>query len=288
MEFNEIETRLHMTLDALSNQTGDVKIDEAWIDQAAEEFRASLKKQLLPEERTFKLRASNIGRPLCQLQNEANGLAKEPMDYNHIVRMLHGDAIEAIVNLLIKAAGINVTGSKTQVEFDVNGTIIKGEDDIEIDGKVYDVKSSSPYAFSHKWSEGWNEVYHQDTFGYVAQLYIYAEGDPKRMGGWIVCDKSSGEIKVVDARPTPDQIEAIKSRISHTERAITLGHDFERQFEPEEETFYKKPTGNYLVPMTCTFCDFQKHCWPNAKLLPKAGSKAQSPKPTWYVTTENK
>lgn len=282
-EFNALETQIHMTLDALSNQTGDVVVTDEMIDQAAEEFRASLKKQLQPEPRTFGLRASNIGRPLCQLQSEQAGLSKLPNDYNHIFRMMLGDATEAIMNLVLKAAGVNVTGAKTIVELDVNGTIIKGEDDVEIDNKVYDVKSASPYAFNHKWEGGWESVYHQDSFGYVEQLYTYAGRDPDRMGGWIVVDKSSGEVRVVDAKPTPEQLELIEARIRRTERAITEKTEFSQEFTAEEELFYKKPTGNYVVPMTCTFCSFMKHCWPEAELLPKQSSKAESPKKVWYT-----
>jgi PHD/YefM family antitoxin component YafN of YafNO toxin-antitoxin module len=284
--FNEIEARLHMTMESLSNRRDDVVITDEMIDIAAEEFKASLKRQLQPTERTFKLRASNIGRPLCQLQSENNGLEKSSTDYNHIVRMLYGDATEAIMNLIIRASGVDVTGAKTRVANDVNGTIIEGEDDIEIADKVYDVKSCSSYAYAHKWAGGWESLFHTDSFGYVEQLYMYAGGDPKRMGGWIVVEKSSGEVKVVEAQPTPEQIEIIKERISRAERAITLNEPFQQQFFAEPETFYKKPTGNYLVPMTCTFCDYMKHCWPNAELLPKQASKSESPKPVWYAYTE--
>lgn len=285
--FNELETRLKMTLDALSNRES-VHIEDDWIEQAGEDFKASLRRQLHPSEREFRLRASNIGKPLCQLQQEQAGTPAARMDYNHIIRMLIGDAVETITMLALKAAGTNITGGKNKVELDVNGTIIKGEDDVWIDDKVWDVKSCSTYAFQHKWAEGWRGVYYGDTFGYVAQLYTYAGGDFNKMGGWIVIDKSSGEIKVVEATPTPDQEDTIRGNINTAERTITNNLPFRKQFEAEEETHYKKPTGSLKVPMVCTFCSFMHTCWPDAVSKTPSQSKAQNARPVWYTHYEPK
>lgn len=284
-EFNELETRLKMTLDALSNG-GSVHVDPDWIKDSSDEFEAALNKQLGPQEvREFKLRASNIGKPLCQLQLDAFSNNKTPSqrEYNHILRMMVGDATEAAVNLIIKASGANITGQKGRVEFKVGETIIKGENDIEIDNKVYDVKSCSSYAFQNKWEKGWEGLLKYDGFGYVEQLFIYAEGDPNRMGGWIVFDKSSGEIKVVEARPTPEQLDQIRAKIELAEVTIREGRDFKRLFQPEVETFYKKPTGNMVLPMTCVFCDHKRQCWPDAVYASNPSSKAETPPKKWYA-----
>lgn len=280
--FNKIEAVLHMTLESLSN--GDkVEFEDAWFDEAAEEFKAALIKQLRPEPREFKLRSSNLGRPLCQLQMEKNGAPKARMPYNHIVRMMIGDATEVMMNLFLKAAKVNVTDSKVVSTIDVNGTTVRGENDIEIDNKVYDIKSSSPYSFTHKWERGWNGVYEGDTFGYAAQLYSYAKGDPARMGGWIVVEKSSGEVKVVPAEPTATQLEELAKLISDNERAITEDRPFERKFEAEAETYYRKETGNIVIPVTCTFCSYITTCWPEARLVSNPSSKAKAPVPKWYL-----
>jgi hypothetical protein len=39
----------------------------------------------------------------------------------------------------------------------------------------------------------------------------------------------------------------------------------DRPYEPEEETYYKKPTGRWVLPWQCSYCGFAKHCWPTAK-----------------------
>ena len=118
-------------------------------------FKDCLRKQLSQREQGFRLRMSNIGRPVCQLQMEKSGAEKGKMPYNHILRMMFGDSIEVIVELLCKVAKINVTGGKSQAKWEIGGETIEGENDIEIDGKVFDTKSTSPWAFDNKWQDGW-------------------------------------------------------------------------------------------------------------------------------------
>ncbi len=287
-QFSELEARIQMTLDALSNGEG-VEVKEEWIVAAGEAFADAIRRKVKEGKRTFKgLRTSNIGKPLCQLQQEQMGTDQGRMPYNHVVRMLIGDAVEQVIELAVKASGVNITGGKNRVKLLVNETTIPGEDDINLDDEVWDIKSSSPYLFEHKWNDGWNGVYHKDTFGYVEQLYGYAKAQNKGMGGWIVVDKSSGEIRVIKATPTPEQLAHIEAKVSDTEQAIREKRPFVKCFDAEEEYFRKKPTGNKLVPTVCTFCPFIHSCWPNAMLKPKGMSKAQEPKPTWYTVYDER
>lgn len=282
-EFSELETRIHMVLDALSNGEG-VEIKDEWIDEAGAAFTDALRQHVREGKRKFRLRMSNMGKPLCQLQHEKKGTPAQRYPYNHVVRMMIGHAVESIVTMAIKASGVNVTGGKSgQVALQVNDSVINGEDDIQIEGAVWDVKSSSPYLYQHKWSHGWDHIYHTDTFGYVEQLYGYAKAQDLELGGWIVADKSSGEVKVVPAKPTDEQLKDIENNIKRTEKALSDDIPFERRFTDEEELFRKKPTGNKVLPRVCTFCQFQKACWPNAVLKPQAFSQAKEPTPTWYT-----
>lgn len=286
-EFSELEARIHMVLDALSNGE-EVEIKDEWIEEAGKAFTDSLRKNVREGKRKFRLRMSNMGKPLCQLQHEKNGTPAQRNPYNFFVRMMIGNAVEHIVTMAIKASGANVTGGKEgQVTLDVNGHIINGEDDIQIDGKVWDVKSSSPYLYQHKWYHGWEHMYHTDTFGYVEQLFGYATAQNLPMGGWVVIDKSSGEVKVVEATPTAEQLVEIEKKIQHTDKVLNSDAPFEKLFMEEDEMFRKLPTGNKLVPMTCVFCQFQKADWPNAVLKPQAMSQAKEPKPTWYTEYVN-
>lgn len=283
MTINMIEAEIRHALDRLSNNE-DIFVDEKWIDDAAEMFREAMRKQFLPSEdrRDFRLRMSNIGRPLCQLQMEKSGAPKARMSYNHIMRMAIGDATECIMEIVIRAAGLNVTGGKTKVELDLGNAVIKGEDDIEIDDKVWDTKSCSPWAFSNKWADGIEGLRKGDDFGYMAQMIGYSHGQGKQPGGWFVVNKSTGEVMAVTADLHEGEAKAILDEVREKVDAINSDAPFKRCFEAEEETFYKKPTGNKRLPTACGFCDFMKTCWPEAVHKPQTGSQAKSPRYYWY------
>ena len=284
-----LQDQIHEVLDHLSNNEGNkLDIEDSWIEEAGEAFKAALRRQLTRQEEDFRLRMSNIGRPLCQLQMAKQGAVQERKPYNHIVRMMHGDAIECIMDVILRIAKANITGGKSKVEFDLGGHTIKGEDDVEIDNKVYDIKSASPFAFEHKWKKGLTALKENDDFGYVGQLIGYSDGQGLKTGGWIVVCKSSGQVLVMDAAFSDEEKQAIKSEMEMKVNAINQDWAFKRCFEPEDDFFNKKFTGSKKLPMSCNFCDFKKSCWPNAKLLPQPMSKAKEPKQNWYVTYQGK
>jgi hypothetical protein len=281
MSFNILETKIRMALDKWSNDE-PIEYKEEWIEEAGEQFKDALRKQLKPRENQFRMRMSNIGRPLCQLQMEKMGEERSRNSYNSIIRFLLGDATEVLVEFVLKVAGVNVTGGKSEAKLSVNGTTILGENDVEIDNKIYDTKSSSPWAYEHKWGDGWQGVAKDDPFGYINQLYGYSEGTGLEPGGWIVVNKSTGELRVVDAEFTTDDKDKIRTDVSNTVEKLMSDAPFERCFEPQDEYFQRKLTGSKRLPMNCTFCPYLNKCWPDAVYKPQTGSKAVSPRHFWY------
>lgn len=282
MDPSVLEATIHSTLDRLSNNE-PVEFEEEWIEEAGEQFKAALKKQFTPRDPEFRVRMSNVGRPLCQLQMQKANAPQSRMPYNHIVRMLIGDSAEVVLRIIMRMAGVNVTSDGDKVALEVAGETIKGDSDIDVDNKVYDIKSSSPWGFQNKWLKGYAKLAENDSFGYVGQLSGYADAQEKDLGGWIVVDKSSGEVAVVGSEATEDDVRAI--RTDRKNKVIALQNDvpFMRQFEPIEETYYGKSTGAKKLPMECTFCNFMKACWPEAERLPAPKSKAKNPARNWYV-----
>lgn len=285
MSLNILEHQLHMVLDKLSNGE-PVEYEESWIEEAGEMFKDTLRKQLEPREDGFRIRMSNVGRPSCQLQHEKAGTPKSKNPYNNIVRFMLGDATEVLVELYLKLARVNITGGKDKVQLDVGETTILGENDVEIDDKIYDTKSSSPWAYDNKWAMGWEGVAKDDAFGYVPQLLGYSDASNKEPGGWLVVNKSTGEIKVVDAEFTDADKRAIRNKIASNVELITTDAPFEKCFEPQDEYFRKQLTPNKRLPINCTFCNYLHACWPDAKYRPQTGSKAQSPRHYWYAEYE--
>ena len=58
---------------------------------------------------------------------------------------------------------------------------------------------------------------------------------------------------------------------------------FERCFEPVEETFRKKPTGNKILGEECGWCKYRFKCWPSLKELPSLASQAKEPPMVAYI-----
>lgn len=284
----QIELKLKMIMDRLSNRES-VQIDETLIQETVKSFEETLRRQLTSENKDFTLRMSNLGRPNCQLYHEKNNSPKDRLPYNHILRMLIGDAVESYTDLFLKASGLNVSGGKDEVKLhfhleDNKIVSVSGTSDIDIEELVWDIKSASPFMYETKWSKGFDKIYEEDTFGYCAQLYGYSKAQKKKAGGWIVVNKSSGEFMVVPFTPDNEQLEKIRNDAKETVKYITDDSaKFAKCFSDQDELFYKKKTGNKVLPFVCVMCGYKGSCWPNAQLKPKAKSKAANPQTVWYT-----
>lgn len=261
------------------------EIPEALLDKFAEDCKVALKRQLSPQEdRKFSVRLSQIGKPVCQQQCEKLGVEGEDDEYNLPLKFLMGDLVEAVMMVLLEMSGVKVEDEQDKVEYDgIGGTM-----DCTLDGKVYDIKSCSSYAFEHKFEAGFHSLLESDTFGYVPQLYSYAEAKGKKAGGWVAMDKTTGKITVCE---TPiadnfyrkDALKLIKVNVSILEKTKTVA-DIQPQYKPEEETYYRKPTGEMVLSRTCGYCKFKLQCFPQAELKSSPTSKAKIPPKKWYTT----
>ena len=206
---NSILLQVQQYLDSVSKEP--VKLDKQLVQEFGEACKNALLKQFEETRRDkFETRMSNIGRPLCQLQMEAKGIKGEGQPYNNKMRNTFGDLIEALAIFVMKSSGIKITNEQKKVNYKFNGDSIEGRQDVEIDGKIWDIKSASPYSFEKKFGEagGFNEVVREDSFGYASQGFLYAESQSKDFGGWIVINKSTGEWAVCE---TPKLVEPHKS-----------------------------------------------------------------------------
>jgi hypothetical protein len=272
------------------SSTGRVNISEEIIEQFGEDCKTAFRKQFTEQRsKDFSIRMSSIGKPLCQLKMEKNKTSSESPPYNFKMRFLFGDLIEAAAIGIIKAAGIKIQSEQKKVHNEIAGTKIQGTYDVEINDKIYDIKSASPWSFDNKLSKGFNSVEEDDTFGYVVQGSLYSDSAKKPFGGWIVINKSTGEWQVVE---TPEQDEEYKKKALKTAetniKALVNDEPFERCFEAKPETFNKVLTGNKVLNTICGFCSFKKACWGSElKYLPQQQSKAKSPRWQWYTEVIN-
>lgn len=242
-------------------------------DLVASDVKAALNKQFNSGPRgEFRLRMSNIGKPKCQLWFEKNDPEdRTPFPPHFLMNMILGDIVEAVFKGLLRASGQDFKDNDNVTLKLPNGQEIKGEYDMEMDGKIDDVKSASPLSYKNKFTD-FETLSKGDSFGYVSQLVGYATAAGKDVGGWWVVNKGSGEFKYVDASEVDK--DAVLENIQSVVDYIENGEPFERCFEPVPETYRRVPSGNLVLTKGCSWCDFKHKCHPTLQTLPSRVSKA--------------
>jgi hypothetical protein len=287
-----IQLKIHKFLQDI--QSKPYSIPEDLLVKFGNETRLALKKQFEREPRPFKISMSNAGKPLCMLQYEQQGLK----DNMNIIRNLYGDIVEDIVLFLLHASGINVISELQRVSLVYDGIQINGEYDVVLDLgdglKVWDIKSASEWTFKNKFTDvNFDKFVEEDYFGYVTQLMLYSEGLGIPAGGWIITNKSDGELAIVEVPQSQDEYR--RSSIERTKQALkqasktqgtTNNKSIPREFKSFAETYKRKPTGNYHLVMPCVMCSARWKCWPSLRVVPQESSTAKFPKMMHYVNKE--
>ena len=278
------ELALHQYLDNATK--GKSSMSKETIKQVSKDIEETLSRQFGSRTKRdkFKLRMSNVGRPSCQLWFEKNKPEKAlPRPTTFVMNMMIGDIIEAIFKGLLKEAGVKYENSD-KVKLDLDGTQIEGTYDLVINDAVDDIKSASNWSYINKF-DSFEKLKESDGFGYIAQLAGYAKASNKKAGGWWVVNKANGDFKYVPATSLDIEQECtnIKNTISKIE-----DNKFERCFEPIDETFRGKPTGNKILNDGCIFCAFRYECWESLQDLPSLVSQAQTKKIVPYISIKER
>ena len=269
---------------------GKAEMPSYLFDEFAELSRKALEKHFTRKKEDFRLRMSNVGKPLCQLQMQAKGVEPEKPSHDFIVRMIIGDMLEALVTVLLKAAKIEVKSQHQKVSLGVGDRQIEGEYDIELDDGIYDIKSVSPFSFTTKFNadNGYDKIKQSDSFGYISQGHGYGMAANKPFKGWIAINKTTGEIVFTDSKHTDEEKKEVYSKIYNTSVALLDEKPFERCFTDVEEVYYSKPTGNRTLGIECSYCPYKHDCWDNLEFRRQLPSKGKNPKWTWYTKIDPK
>ena len=279
---------------------GDVKVSLPNLSQVATDCEESARKQLSRERGDFRIRMSGLGRPLCQQVLEKHGI-KEEMDYNALFRFFFGDLTEAALMLVMREAGVDIVDFQKAVDLTIDGVLVKGTLDVIIrdelgQEKVWDVKAASDWAYKYKFTGmgGYDKLKEDDPFGYVMQGFLYAESVGLPFGGWIVVNKSDGQVAMVEV---PDWSEDDKAEyLEDAKKRVRFLSNPEvkpfKPYKPEAETYRRDgviiDTGNKLLPRECNLCGYRYHCWPNAILHNRVTSRAKNPPQVWYSVLKKK
>ena len=198
-------------------------------------------------EKDGKLRMSVLGKPTRQLWYDRYS-PKKTKDYDASLNLkfLYGHILEHLILYLAELTGHKVEHRQKKVEIDN----IKGHLDAVVDGEVCDVKSASAFGFK-KFKNG--ELVGDDPFGYLAQLSGYETGMGTSKGGFLVIDKSTGDICLYkpDELAKPNVPTLIK-RLKETLESRT----------PPEKCYELSETkgGNKSLPIGCQFCSHKWEC----------------------------
>ena len=193
------------------------------------------------------LRMSSIGKPSRQLWYDKHSPKdRKDEDTGMNLKFLYGHIIEHLVLYLAELAGHKVEDQQRKVE--VEG--VSGHIDSIIDGEICDVKSASSFSFK-KFKSG--EIVGDDPFGYHAQLAGYEAGCGTKEGGFLVVDKSNGDICFYK----PDDMAKPNVKQLITDLRVSLEQD-----TPPEKCypFKEEKNGNKTLAIGCQFCPHKWEC----------------------------
>ena len=202
-------------------------------------------------EKDGKLRMSVLGKPPRQLWYDRFSPKKtKSYDASLNIKFLYGHILEHLLLYLAELTGHKVADQQKKVEIDN----IKGHIDATVDGEVCDVKSASSFSFK-KFKTG--ELVGDDPFGYHAQLSGYETGMGTNKGGFLVMDKSTGDVCFYK----PDEL--AKPNVPNLIKTL---QDTLKRNSPPDRCYELSETkgGNKSLPIGCQFCAHKWECYQDA------------------------
>lgn len=230
-------------------------LDETTLAVFGIQMSKLMKDKLTPRTKsaTGKLWMSSIGKTDRQVWYSYNGYQGEKMDAPTLLKFLMGDIWEAIIILLAKAAGHEVTEEQKPVAIDG----VTGRKDCKIDGITVDVKSASSYSFK-KFQDG--TLRKDDPFGYLYQIAGYREAEevPGQTAAFLAADKQNGNLALLQL----DKLELPNAtkRIAHLKEVVASPTIPEKCYDAVPLGV----SGNMKLPTGCSYCGFKKECWKDA------------------------
>ncbi len=114
---------------------GEASLPPEVIKEFGESCQKAIEKQFNSNKKEWRLRMSEVGKPLCQQQLGKQNVEYET-EYNAIVKFLLGDLIEAMAIAILRGAGIELEKIQEPVSLDIANIKLEGTYDVKIDGKI--------------------------------------------------------------------------------------------------------------------------------------------------------
>ena len=197
------------------------------------------------------LRLSMIGQPARKVWYSVRSTEQEELAGSDYIKFLYGDILEALLVFLSKVSGHKVSDQQKQVV--LNDVV--GHQDAVVDDVLVDFKSASSFSFK-KFTEGM--IFKDDPFGYVAQLSAYAQANNAREAGWVVIDKTTGQIAYCPVH---------RMEMINASQKIDYLRDAIKDSEPPSRCYDDVPdgkSGNMQLAVGCNYCPYKFDCWSDA------------------------
>ena len=240
------------------------------IDKAVEEF----KERVGDEFKNFltQTRGESKSRPEPRLSSMGVSCARkhwyrandlpldQPFTAPTYIKFFYGHLLEQFLMVLVKLSGHSVSGEQDEVSFQG----VTGHRDGVVSGHTIDCKSAASHSFA-KIQRG--QIL-DDPFlsQYVAQLWAYSASDGKRSGdpAILAIDKQLGKICLTKLPYRLEDITKLRREFDERKEILQSDEIPERGHEPVDHN-KKKPNGNKVLPIQCSYCDYKKRCWPEAR-----------------------
>ena len=233
----------------------EVNVSPDDLSKLAEEIVHSVSFALKENHKKKKtLRLSLIGQPDRKIWynlNKEGESTEEGLKGNDYIKFLYGHILESLLVFLCKSAGHPVTDQQKELKIDG----IVGHQDARVDNVLVDFKSASSFSFK-KFKEG--AIFTDDPFGYIAQLSAYAHANKVKEAGFVVIDKSSGEITYCPVHHM-EMINA-EERINHLKKMVKSPILPDRCYDDIPDG----KSGNRRLAIGCVFCEHKHDCWSSA------------------------
>ena len=233
----------------------EVNVSPDDLSKLAEEIVHSVSFALKENHKKKKtLRLSLIGQPDRKIWynlNKEGESTEEGLKGNDYIKFLYGHILESLLVFLCKTAGHAVTDQQKELKIDG----IVGHQDARVDNVLVDFKSASSFSFK-KFKEG--AIFTDDPFGYIAQLSAYAQANKVKEAGFVVIDKSSGEITYCPVHHM-EMINA-EERINHLKKMVKSPILPDRCYDDIPDG----KSGNRRLAIGCVFCEHKHDCWSSA------------------------
>ena len=197
------------------------------------------------------LRLSMIGQPARKVWYSVRSTEQEELAGSDYIKFLYGDILEALLVFLSKVSGHKVSDQQKQVV--LNDVV--GHQDAVVDDVLVDFKSASSFSFK-KFTEGM--VFKDDPFGYVAQLSAYAQANNAKEAGWVVIDKTTGQIAYCPVH---------RMEMINASQKIDYLRDAIKDSKPPSRCYDDVPdgkSGNMQLAVGCNYCPYKFDCWSDA------------------------